>query len=133
MAESQEETEDISLEATLSSLKRNAKAAEVHYMESLKNLKAFQKRLAKESNEEIPQQPRTRMMKWLTDRGLRVESTFQEFFEAFVEEHKKDHRLDLATRTIQLNSAACILFGYKDIQPKVPLYDLLERVSSLYY
>jgi hypothetical protein len=133
MADSQEEADDISLDDTLSSLKRNAKAAEVHYLESLKHFKAFQKRLAKEANEEVPQQPRTRMMKWLTDRGLKVESTFQEFFEAFVEEHKQEHRLDLASRSITLNSAACILFGYKDIQPKVPLYDLLERVTSLYY
>ena len=133
MTEPEEETEDISLEETLSSLKRNAKAAEVHSLESLKHLKAFQKRLAKETHQEIPQQPRTRMMKWLTDRDLRVESTFQEFFEAFIEEHKQEHRLDLASRTVQLNRAACILFGYKDIQPKVPLFDLLEKVSSLYY
>ena len=133
MTEPEEETETISLEETFKSLKRNAKAVEVHSLESLKQLKAFQKRLAKESNQEIPQQPRTRMMKWLTDRGLRVESTFQEFFEALVEEHKQDHRLDLSSRTIQLNTAACILFGYKDTSPKVSLYDLLEKVPSLYY
>ena len=133
MAESPEEQDDISLEDTLSSLKRNATAVEMYYLETLKQLKVFQKRVAKEFYEEIPQQPKTRMMKWLTDRHLRVESTFQEFFEVFIEEHKKEHRLDLASRSIILNSAACILFGYKDIQPKVPFYDLLEKVSSLYY
>jgi hypothetical protein len=133
MDESQEENDTISLEDALESIKRNSKAAEVHYLESVKQLKAFQKRLAKESNEEVPLQPRTRMMKWLTDRGLKVESTFQEFFEAFVEDHKKEHRLDLSTRSIQLNTAACVLFSYKDTNPKVSLYDLLERVPSLYY
>ena len=133
MDESQEENDTISLEDALESIKRNSKAAEVHYLESVKQLKAFQNRLAKESNEEVPLQPRTRMMKWLTDRGLKVESTFQEFFEAFVEDHKKEHRLDLSTRSIQLNTAACVLFGYKDTNPKVSLYDLLERVPSLYY
>lgn len=136
MAESADEsgTEDISLEDTLESLKRNAKAAEVHLLESLKQMKVFQRNLAKEAKSiEVPLQPKTRMMKWLTDRGLKVESTFQEFFEAFIEEHKQDHRLDLSSRTIQLNRAACILFGYKDTSPKIPLFEILERLPSLYY
>jgi len=136
MAEIAEEsgTEDISLEDTLESLKRNAKAAEVHLVESLKQLKVFQRNLAKESKSvELPLQPKTRLMKWLTDRGLKVESSFQEFFEAFVEDHKKDHRLDLSERTIQLNTAACVLFGMKDTNPKVPLYDLLQKTTTLYY
>ncbi len=136
MAESAEESgsEDISLEDTLESLKRNAKAAETHLLESLKQLKGFQKNLAKESKTmDVPLQPKTRLMKWLTDRRLRVESTFQEFFEAFVDEHKQDHRLDLATRTIQLNTPACILFGLKDTQPRLHIYDVLQKVSTLYY
>jgi hypothetical protein len=136
MAESAEESEtnDIPLEDTLESLKRNAKAVEVHLLESLNQMKRFQRDLRKETKSiEAPLQPKTRMMKWLTDRGLRVESTFHEFFEVFVKEHKEEHRLDLESRSIQLNKAACILFGYKDIQPKVSLYDLLEKVPSLYY
>ena len=136
MAESAEEsgTDDISLEDTLESLKRNAKAAETHLLESVKQMKQFQRDLAKESKSmDIPLQPKTRLMKWLTDRGLKVESTFQEFFEAFVEDHKKDHRLDLSHRTIQLNTAACVLFGYKDTNPKLHIYDVLSNVGALYY
>lgn len=136
MAESADEsgTEDISLEDTLESLKRNAKASETHLLESLKQLKRFQTNLAKESQAmDVPLQPKTRLMKWLTDRNLKVESTFQEFFEVFVSEHKQDHRVDISKRTIQLNSAACVLFGLKDISPTVPLYDVLQKVSTLYY
>jgi hypothetical protein len=135
MAESAEEsgTEDISLEDTLESLKRNAKAAETHLLETLKQMKAFQLKVVKESKTmDIPLQPKTRLMKWLTDRRLRVESTFQEFFEAFVDEHKEEHRLDLSNRTIQLNSAACVLFGLKDTAPTLHIYDVLERVEKLY-
>ena len=136
MAESAEESssEDISLEDTLESLKRNAKAAETHLLESLKQLKGFQTNLAKESKTiDVPLQPKTRLMKWLTDRGLRVESTFQEFFEAFIDDHKQEHRLDLSARTIQLNTAACILFGMKDTSPSIHLYDALEKIQTLYY
>jgi len=136
MSDSADESdvEDISLEDTLESLKRNAKAAETHLLESLKQMKAFQTHLAKESASiEVPLQPKTRLMKWLTDRGLRVESTFQEFFEAFIDEHKKDHHLDLTTRTVELNTSACVLFGLKDTHPKVHLYELLEKVATLYY
>jgi hypothetical protein len=136
MEESADESgsEDISLEDTLESLKRNAKAAETHLLESLKQLKGFQTNLVKESKTmDVPLQPKTRLMKWLTDRGLRVESTFQEFFEAFMDDHKQDHRLDLSVRSIQLNTAACVLFGLKDTNPKLHLYDVLQKVSTLYY
>lgn len=127
--------ESISLEDTLGSLKRNANAVQVHLQESIKQLKVFQKKLLSESKDisEVPLQPKTRMMKWLTDRGLAVESTFTDFFEAFVEEHKEENRLDLTNRLIRLNSAACILFGYKDVNPVVSLFDLLEKLSVLYY
>lgn len=134
MEETEPEIDTISLEDTLDSLKRNANAVEVHLQESLKQLKRFQKRLAEDSKDisEVPLQPKTRMMKWLTDRGLPVESTFHEFFEIFLEEHKKDHRLDLSKRTVQLNSAACILLGMKDCNPIVSLYTLLEKLPVLY-
>jgi hypothetical protein len=136
MAEVEEESgvEDVSVEDTLESLKRNAKAVEVHLLESLQQMKKVQRGLAEESkNIEVPLQPKTKLMKWLTDRGLKVESTFQEFFEVFVEEHKLDSRLDLSTRTIELNSAACMLFGLKQAHSKLHIYDLLEKIMSLYY
>ncbi len=127
--------EIISLDDTLASLKRNAIAAQTHFQESLRKLKAFQHKLLKESKDlsESPLQPRTRMMKWLTDRGLAVESSFTEFFEVFIEEHKKEHRLDISKRTLCLNSAACVLFGYKEFNPEIPLFDLLSKLSLLYY
>ena len=73
------------------------------------------------------------MMKWLTDRHLPVESTFTDFFEVFVEEHKKENRLDISNRTLNLNPEACILFGYKEREITVHLYDLLEKLNVLYY
>lgn len=127
-----EEPDGLSLEESLSSLKRNAFATEVHLTESIKSMKRLVKSL-KEEPTETPLQPRTRLMKWLTDRGLPVECSFQEFFEAFLQEHKAEHRLDLSKRTIQLNSAACILFGLKDKKPEMHVYDLLQKLDVLYY
>ena len=77
-------------------------------------------------------QPKTRMMKWLTDRHFAVESSFTDFFEAFIEEHKEEHRLDLSTRSIYLNTRACILLGYKDCDPCISIYDVIERALNLY-
>lgn len=129
------DTETISLDDTLASLKRNADSIQIYLQESLKKFKAFQYRVVEESKDlaELPLQPKTRLMKWLTDHGLPIECTFQDFFEAFVEDHKKDHRLDLTTRSIQLNSAASILFGYKDTNPWVSIYDLMGKLTVLYY
>jgi hypothetical protein len=131
MEETHTDVEDnISLEDTLESLKRNANAVDVHLQEARKKLKAFQQKITEES---APLQPRTRMMKWLTDRHLPVESTFTDFFEVFVEEHKKENRLDISNRTLNLNTEACILFGYKEKELTVHLYDLLEKLNVLYY
>lgn len=123
----------ISLELTLESLKRNAKAVDVYLEESRGKLKAFQKKLAEESHDltEIPLQPRTRLMKWLTERGMPVSSSFRDFFELFLEEHGKETRLDVSTRTVSLNSAACVLFGVKS-NTVLSIFDVLERTEALY-
>ena len=133
--ESAPEEEPISLEDTLGSLKRNAKAVDVYFQQARSKFKSFHQKLAHESSglSETPLQPKTRMMKWLTDRGLPEQSSFMDFFEVFLDEHKKEYRLDLSKRSICLNLDACILFGYKGPNPTVTLYDLLEKIHILYY
>lgn len=128
-----EQDSEVSLEETLESLKRNAKAVDVYFHDSRFKLKAFQKKLAEESHDlaEVPLQPRTRLMKWLTDRSLPVESTFRDFFEAFLEEHGDDHLLDISERTVYLNPSACILFGVKP-NTTLSIFDLLKNTQSLY-
>jgi len=123
-----------SLEDLLESLKRNAKAVDVYFQESRSKLKTVQKKLAQESGNpsELPLQPRTRLMKWLTDRQMPVESSFSEFFEALMEEHGTEDRLDLSTRTILLNESACVLFGRTARHAKVSLYELLGLIPTLY-
>lgn len=127
--------DSISLDDTLQSLKRNAAATEIHLQESIRRLKYFQKRIVEEKNQDLSQrdlQPRTRMMKWLTERGLPVECSFEEFFERFLEEHKQEHRLDVSKRTILLNPAACVLFDVKGKTPEVHILHLLEKLPLLY-
>ena len=134
MEEHDTETETISLEDTLQSLKRNAYAVEIHLQQSIQYVKALQKKIVEESKDISQQalQPRTRMMKWLTDRGLPVESSFTEFFDVFLEEHKKDHRLDVSKRTISLNADACVLLGYKSKHVELHIFDFMEKLPLLY-
>lgn len=129
----------VSLEDSLDSLKRNALATQVMLQESLKSLKQFQKKLLEETTVPAsakPLQPKTRMMKWLTDRNLDVESSFNDFFEVFLDEHKQEHRLDLSGRSIQLNEKACILLGYSPTHfnhtPWISVYEVLEKALHLY-
>jgi len=129
------EEDVVSLEDTLESLKRNAKAVEVHFEEARKKFKEFHQNLAHESNglQETPLQPRTRMMKWLTDRGLPEQTTFLDFFEAFVEEHKQENRVDISRRTFCLNKDACTLVGFKKENTILHLYEFFEKLPILYY
>jgi len=129
------EDDVVSLEDTLESLKRNAKAVEVHFEEARKKFKDFHQAVAHESQglQETPLQPRTRLMKWLTDRGLSEQTTFLDFFEAFVDEHKQENRLDLSSRSFSFNSDAVVLFGLKGKNPRVTLYEFVEKLNILYY
>jgi hypothetical protein len=128
------EVETVSLEDTLESLKRNANAVDVHFQQSLQHLKRLQKRIVEESKDISEQvlQPKTRMMKWLTDHGLPVECSFLDFFEVFLDEHRKEHRLDVSKRTVSLNDNACRLFGYKAKDAEIHIFDLMEKLPFLY-
>lgn len=128
------ETEEssISLEDVLNNLKRNANASELLFQESLKRMKQLQRHYTQETSvkSQVPLQPKTRLMKWLTDRDLSVESSFAEFFEAFIDDHKG--RLDVSKRTICLNKSACILFGISEPNPTLHIYDVLAKWDVLY-
>ena len=127
------DTEGISLEETLDSLKRNAAAVDVYCKEARTRMKAIHTTAmeAIASSAEVPLQPRTRLMKWLTDHGLPVDTSFHDFFDTFLLEHKQDHRLDLSSRSIRLNKAGAHLFQ-QQVNTTVSLYDLLRSLSLLY-
>jgi hypothetical protein len=133
--ETEPEPEAISLEECLASLKRNAKAVEVHLQEAVKKTKSVQRCVAQESKKlcDVPLQPRTRMLKWLSDRNLKSDTSFADFFETLVQEHKVEHRLSLSERSFTLNADACVLFGIKGKDPRINLYDLIEKFHTLYY
>jgi len=127
------EESTVSLEDTLESLKRNAAAVETYFKEARTQMKTIHTTALEilASSAEVPLQPRTRLMKWLTDHNLPVETSFHDFFEAFLVEHKQDQRLDLSTRSIRLNRAGAHLFQCH-VNTTVSLYDLLRSLSLLY-
>ena len=127
------DTEGGSLEETLDSLKRNAAAVDLYFKEARTRMKAIQASAMEllASSAEVPLQPRTRLMKWLTDHDLPVDTSFHDFFDLFLLEHKEENRLDLSTRSIRLNKAGAHLFQ-QQVNTPVSLYDLLRSLSLLY-
>lgn len=127
------EESTVSLDDTLESLKRNAAAVEAYFKEARTQMKGVHATALEilASSAEVPLQPRTRLMKWLTDRNMPVDTSFHTFFDAFLVEHKQEHRLDLSTRSIRLNKAGAHLFQCQ-LNTTVPLYDLLRSLSLLY-
>lgn len=127
------DTEDVSLEETLESLKRNAAAVDTYFKETRTRMKAIRATTMEmlASSAEVPLQPRTRLMKWLTDHDLPVDTCFHDFFDLFLLEHKEENRLDLSTRSIRLNKAGAHLFQ-QQVNTTVTLYDLLRSLSLLY-
>lgn len=127
------DTEGPSLEETLDSLKRNAVAVDLYCKEARTRMKAIHATAMEvlASSVEVPLQPRTRLMKWLTDHGLPVDTSFHDFFNTFLLDHKQDNRLDLSSRSIRLNKAGAHLFQ-QQVNTSMSLYDLLRMVSLLY-
>lgn len=73
-----------------------------------------------------------RVKKWLEQRGMSPIVSFHEFFEVFLEEHRNEGRLDLATRTIQLREDARELFRPKLKKEPIYFLDFLQSIDQLF-
>ena len=132
-----EDTEDSlqEIETSLSSLKLSANAAEDAVTKALNRLKLAQHKLKIEMEElsetELRSKPLLRA--WLSKRGLPTDSSFQVFFQAFLDEHKQEHRLDLSDRTVTLNKDGTQLLGYKESNKRVSILEIMERLPLLFH
>ncbi len=128
--------EDINfIEQHLSTIKTSALSLETSTVETLNKLKLAQHKLKMEmeqlSETELRSKPVLRA--WLKARDLPLDCSFQEFFQAFLDEHKQDYRLDLSDRTVLLNKDGCKLFAVEGKNVKLGIRDLLERLPLLYH
>jgi hypothetical protein len=123
------------IEQHISSIKTSALSLETATVATLNKLKLAQHKLKMEleqlSETELRSKPTLRA--WLKARDLPLDCSFQEFFQAFLDEHKQDYRLDLSDRSVLLNKDSCKLFGVEGTNVKLGLRDLLERLPLLYH
>ncbi len=123
------------IEQHISSIKTSALSLETATVATLNKLKLAQHKLKMEleqlSETELRSKPTLRA--WLKARDLPLDCSFQEFFQAFLDEHKQDYRLDLSDRSVLLNKDSCKLFGLEGTNVKLGLRDLLERLPLLYH
>jgi hypothetical protein len=123
------------IEESLSSLKSSGKEAEDAVVAALNRLKLAQQKLRIELEELSKTEVRSKppLRHWLKSRQLPIHSTFEEFFQTFLEEHKAEHRLDLSTRSILLNKEGCKLFGLEGENKRITVNELLERLPLLFH
>lgn len=123
------------IETHLSTLKLKAGEAEDQVVLALNRLKLVEFKLKKELEDlsETTLRSKVPLRQWLTSRNLSKESTFQEFFEKLLEEHKEEHRLDLTDRSILLNKDACKLFGLSGKDVRFTMKELLEKLPQIYH
>ena len=123
------------IEESLSSLKASAKVAEDAIVASLNRLKLAQHKLKIEVEELSETELRSKpvLRAWLQAREIATTCSFQEFFQAFLNEHKGEFRLDLSDRSIRLNKDACQLLGYKEKDKRVTILEIMERLPLLFH
>jgi hypothetical protein len=133
MEESDSELDAI--EQQLSTLKQTAAKAEDAIVAAMNKLKVVQYKARAEMEELAETELRSKpaLRKWLQARDLSTDCSFQEFFDAFLQEHKEDHRLDITDRSILLNADGCKLFGLAGKDKKILLLELLERLPAIYH
>jgi hypothetical protein len=123
------------IEQHLSTLKTASQVAEEQIVNAINRLKLAEHKLKIELEElsETQLHSKPLLRKWLKARDLPLDCSFQEFFQAFLDEHKKEHRLDLSDRSILLNAEGCKLFGMEGKEKKVSIHDILEHLPVLYH
>ena len=129
------ESDSDEIETQLSTLKLRAGEAEDQVVQALNRLKLVEFKLKKELEDlsETSLRSKVPLRQWLTSRNLSKESTFQEFFETLLEEHKAEHRLDISDRSILLNKDACKLFGLVGKDIRMTMKELLEKLPQIYH
>lgn len=129
------DSEETEIEIALSTLKENANKAEDQVLQALNRLKLAEFKLKQELDDlsETQLKSKAALRHWLESRNLPKTSTFQEFFEKFLEEHKVEHRLDLTDRSIRLNKDGCKLFGISGKDVKMTVTEILQRLPQIYH
>jgi hypothetical protein len=129
------DSEDSEVEMALSTLKENASKAEEQVLQALNRLKLVEFKMKQELEDlsETQLKSKAALRHWLETRNLPKTSSFQEFFEKFLEEHKADHRLDLTDRSIRLNKDGCKLFGVSGKDVKMTMAEILEKLPQIYH
>lgn len=120
------------LEENLFNLKRRARSVEDDLIAIVNKVKVAQHKLKLEVQElsETELRSRPSLRNWLRARNLPENCSFQEFFEAFLEEHQRESRLYLTDRSVSLNSDASKLFSHKG---RLTILEILERLPLLYH
>lgn len=125
------DVEDV--EVILNSLRRTCANLEKLADASYRRFKTISKRAKQEVTPLRLQklQPKPSASAWLRARKMSPKPTFRDFFEAFLHEHAKEHRVELTTRSILLNEDACHLFR---VEPGTSLtfYELMEKLPSIF-
>lgn len=121
-------------EEICASLTLQAKRVGELFTECETHYKAFHKRVVADIDpiEDAELIPKDKMKVWLQAHNLSERVTFQQFFEAFLQDHKKEGRLDLSNRSLDPNPEARALLGIKRAQKKIPVLDLIELLTNLF-
>ena len=128
------EVEKITLDEVLSSLRKQSYQVDSLFDTCWNHFKLIRQKAQEETGNlsESDWQPKARTLVWLQARNLDTPISFHDFFQNFLEEHRKEDRCNLSERSIRLNPAACELFGFRGKEKTVHLLELLGRLPMVF-
>ena len=122
------DSEHDSIEDILETIKNQAFEIDKDFQSVFEKIKDYRDSI----DDETTLIAKPRLKQWLVQRGMSPILSFHEFFEVFLEEHKTEGRLDLATRTIDLREDARSLFRPKFKKQPVYFLDFLHSIDQLF-
>jgi hypothetical protein len=126
--------ESLSFEESLLTLREQTKTVETLFQETQSQYHNFRKRLYESSHETMSDcllTAKPKLQIWLRVRKIPFTLRFVDFFAKFLEEHAKEHRLDLSSRSIRLTKESAILFNHT-ADTTIHLLDLLYHIPDLF-
>lgn len=129
----EEEIDDTTIEELCQALQKSSQQVTELYNDTYLQFRGLRKKVRDEMNtmDRQPLKPKAHAKKWMISHDLPETPTFHAFFEKVCDDLAKEHRLDLAHRTLTPNKEIAKLFRIQENQA-IHIMDFIVQATEVF-
>lgn len=133
LLEDDESVDNCDIDELCEALKKSSDQIATLYEDTYTQFRGMRKKIKEEmhSMDKLPLKPKAHAKKWLEKHSLPENPTFEEVFGKICDELNKDHRLNIANRTLTPNKEIAKLFHVKADEP-IHIFDFLMQAPEVF-